>query len=308
MPEDAMAAVAARGFQPRGGYKISVRWTPDAALAYMDRQGIAAQIVSMPMSFTGSADDPEFGTRISRMINEGNARLIAEHPDRFGAFATLPADGPDAALAELSYALDELGLDGVVLTSNLAGHYLGDPSLEPVLAELARRGVPVFVHPTDCPHIDVLGFGRPSSIVEFPFDTARTITNALYTGVFQRIHGLRLILAHCGGVLPMLGWRIAEHTVMGRGPADADIDPAHVAEVLRGLYYETALAGSRNSLLPTLEVTSADHILFGTDWPAAPEPTVEHNIANLTSFDGFTKDELRGVERDNALKLFPRFV
>lgn len=47
-------------------------------------------------------------------------------------------------------------------------------------------------------------------------------------------------------------------------------------------------------------MTSADHILFGTDWPAAPEPTVVHNIDNLTGFDGFTEDELRGVERDNA--------
>lgn len=303
-----MAQVAADGFRPTGGYTISVRWTPAAALAYMDRQQIAAQIVSIPMTFAGSADDPEFGTRLSRMINEGNAELIAKHPDRFGAFATLPGDGPDEALTELTYALDELRLDGVVLTSNVLGRYFGDPSLEPVLAELARREVPVFVHPTDCPHIDVLGFGRPSSIVEFPFDTARTIANALYTGVFQRHPRLRLILAHCGGVLPTLGWRIGEHTVMGRGPDDADIDPAHVAHVLRGLYYETALAASRNSLLPTLEVTTADHILFGTDWPAAPEPTVEHNIANLTAFDGLTEDELRGVERDNALRLFPRFA
>jgi len=121
-----------------------------------------------------------------------------------------------------------------VLTSNVLGRYFGDPLLEPALMELARREVPVFVHPADCPHIDVLGFGRPSSIVEFPFDTARNITNALYNGVFQRIRGLRLILAHCGGVLP----------------------------------------SSRNSLLPTLEVTTADHILLGTDWPAAPEPTL----------------------------------
>jgi predicted TIM-barrel fold metal-dependent hydrolase len=306
--DEAIGMIAGRGFRPTGGYKISVRWTPDAALAYMDRHDIAAQLMSMPVSFAGSDDDPDFGTRLARTINEGHAELIAKHPDRFGAFATLPADGPDEALAEIAHALDELRLDGVVLTSNMAGRYLGDPSLEAVLAELARRQVPVFVHPEDCPHIDVLGFGRPSSIVEFPFDTARTITNALYTGVFQRHPRLRLILAHCGGALPTLGWRIGEHTVMGRGPQDADIDPAHVAEVLRGLYYETALAGSRNSLLPTLEVTDADHILFGTDWPAAPEPTVVRNIANLTGFDGFTQDELRGIERDNALRLFPRFA
>jgi len=274
----------------------------------MDRHQIAAQVVSMPMAFAGSDDDPEFGTRVCRMINDGNAELIARHPGRFGAFASLPADGPEQALAELGYALDELGLDGVVLTSNVAGHYFGDPFLEPVLAELERRQVPVFVHPVDSPCIEVLGFGRPSSIVEFPFDTARNITNGLYSGFFQRHPGLRLILAHCGGALPTLGWRIGEHTVMGRGPNDAEIDPSHVATVLRGLYYETALAGSANSLLPTLEVSTADHILFGTDWPAAPEPTVVRNIANLTSFDGLTADELRGVERDNALRLFPRFA
>jgi predicted TIM-barrel fold metal-dependent hydrolase len=303
-----MAAIARRGFRVTGGYRISVRWTPDAALAYMDRHEIAAQLMSMPVGFAAADDDPQFGTRVTRLINEGHAELIAKYPGRFGAFASLPGDGPDEALAELKYALDELRLDGVVLTSNVGGHYFGDPFLEPVLAELERREVPVFVHPVDCPHIDVLGFGRPSSIVEFPFDTARNITNALYTGVFQRYPGLRLILAHCGGALPTLGWRIAEHTVMGRGPHDADIDPAHVTRVLRGLYYNTALAGSRNSLLPTLEVTTADHILFGTDWPAAPEPTVVHNIDNLTSFGGFTERELRGVERDNALGLFPRFA
>jgi predicted TIM-barrel fold metal-dependent hydrolase len=308
MSEGLIAELLARGFKPTGGYTISVQWTPEAALAYMDRQGIAAQVVSMPMAFAGFDDDPEFGIRVCRMINEGNAELIAKHPGRFGAFASLPADGPEQALAELAYALDELRLDGVVLTSNVAGHYFGDPFLEPVLAELERRQVPVFVHPVDSPCIEVLGFGRPSSIVEFPFDTARNITNGLYTGFFQRHPGLRLILAHCGGALPTLGWRIGEHTVMGRGPNDADIDPTHVAEVLHGLYYETALAGSRNSLLPTLEVTTADHILFGTDWPAAPEATVVRNIANLTSFDGFTTEQLRDVERDNALRLFPRFT
>ncbi|MGW6769688.1 amidohydrolase family protein [Streptomyces sp. NPDC055037] len=309
MSDEAGAEVMAHGgLKITGGYKISARWTPRAALEYMDRRRIAAQVLSMPVSFAGDKTDPGFGPRVCRLINEGHAKLIADHPGRFGAFATLPADGPDQALEELAHALDELHLDGVVLTTNTLGHYFGDPFLEPVLAELERRQVPVFVHPEDCPHIDVLGFGRPSSIVEFPFDTARTITNGLYTGLFQRLPRLRLILAHCGGVLPTLGWRIGEHTLMGRGPEDAEIDPAHVATVLRGLYYDTALAGSRNSLLPTLEVTSPDHILFGTDWPAAPETTVVHNIANLTSFDGFTEDQLHGVERDNALALFPRFA
>ncbi|ART67313.1 hypothetical protein BTO20_00685 [Mycobacterium dioxanotrophicus] len=71
-----------------------------------------------------------------------------------------------------------------MLTSNVGGHYFGQPYLEPVLAELARREVPVFVHPTECREAAELNFGRVGSIVEFPMDTGRNITNAILTGVF----------------------------------------------------------------------------------------------------------------------------
>ncbi|AWS45249.1 hypothetical protein DKM19_31960 [Streptosporangium sp. 'caverna'] len=42
-------------------------------------------------------------------------------------------------IEEIEYALDTLGLDGVMISSNIGGHYFGDPFLEPVLAELDRR-------------------------------------------------------------------------------------------------------------------------------------------------------------------------
>jgi 6-methylsalicylate decarboxylase len=295
------------GFTLTGGYRMSAQWDAATAIEFMDRHSIATQILSVPWAFTDPSGDSGFANRFCRQVNEEYAALIRDHPGRFGAFAAIPANHPDDALAEIEYGLDVLGLDGVLLSTNAAGHYFGGEFYAPILAELAHRQVPAFVHPAECPHIEVLGFGRPSSIIEFPCDTARTITDAIYSGVFQRHPELTLILAHCGGVLPTLGWRIGEHTAMGRGPDDANIDAVDVAATLRGLYYETALAGSRNSLLPTLEVTTADHILFGTDWPAAPEPTVVKNIANLTSFTGWADGELAHVERANAAKLFSRF-
>ena len=294
----------ATGGIPMGDLSL---WSPQAALEFMDRHEIATQILSVPIDFARN-DDGAATARVTREINEDYATLITDHPGRFGAFTSLPLDSPDSALAEIEYGLDVLGLDGVILTSNASGHYFGQQFYEPILAELARRQIPVFVHPADCPHVDELGFGRPSSVVEFPFDTARTITNAIYTGVFQRHPGLTLILAHCGGALPTLGWRIAEHLSIARGRLDAVISAAEVATVLHGFYYETALAGSPNSLLPTLEVTDADHLLFGTDWPAAPEPVVDHNITSLTSFPGLSPAELTGVDRTNATLLFPRLT
>ncbi|MFJ8027741.1 amidohydrolase family protein [Streptomyces sp. NPDC096311] len=302
-----VAQVLRSGFSLAGGYRMSVRWSPEEAIAYMDRQGVATQILSTPWTFTGSEDDPDLAKRVARAVNEEYAELIAKYPGRFGAFAALLGDSTDAMLEELEHALDTLHLDGVMLNSNTQGRYLGFDWYEPLLAELNRRGVPVFLHPADSPVIvDQLGFGRPSSVCEFTFDTARNVINAVYRGVFQRYPDLRLILAHCGGPLPTLGWRIAEHTTMGMGPDDADIDPAHVTEVLSKLYYETALAGSRNSLLPTLEVTDTDHVLFGTDWPAAPERTTVHNIENLMTSGLLTDQQLEDVESGNARRLFPR--
>lgn len=298
--------LSASGFRPKGSGQM-VPWSVEAAMEFMDRHAIATQILSVAFGF-GEPTDPDVAPPPAWKINEAFADIIRDHPDRFGAFAALPFTSADASLAEIDYALDVLKLDGIVLLSNVDGRYFGEPFFDPILAELSRRRVPVFVHPTDCPHVDVLGLGRPGSVIEFPMDTARNITNAIYRGVFQRYPGLRLILAHAGGVLPTLSWRIALNAGVAGGPRDADITAEHVAEVLRNLYYETALAGSPSSLLPALQVTSSDHILFGTDYPAAPGRAITDNTANLLAFNGFDKPQRHAVDRGNAEGLFPRFA
>jgi 6-methylsalicylate decarboxylase len=290
-----------------GGYRLGP-WTTQRALEFMDRHDIATQLLSFPLDVSARLDERQ-AAQFARTLNEELAGVVKEHPDRFGAFATLPLLAADAAVAELAHALDDLGLDGVVLPSNAGGRYFGQSWFEPILAELSRRRVPTFVHPAECPGIEVLGFGRPPSVIEFPLDTARNIANAIYRGVFLRHPGLTLILAHAGGALPALGWRIAEHHFVGQGPADDPaVDKAHIAEVLRALYYETAIASGPHSLLPALACTGPDHILFGTDWPAAPESAVVDMIDQFAAFDVFGEAERAGVERENARRLFPRLA
>ncbi|GAA5206030.1 amidohydrolase family protein [Microbacterium kyungheense] len=282
-------------------------WAPEAAIEFMDRHDIASQMLSLPFSLRGNATDPAFPAPLVRELNEAMADVTTRHPGRFGAFATLPFNSTDAALDEIEYALDVLNLDGVAVSSNVGGAYFGDAYLEPILAELGRREIPLFVHPIDCVHPD-LNLGRAGSFVEFPMDTARNITNAILTGVFQRHPGLKLVLAHCGGVLPTLAWRIAGHLGLGQGPHDAQVDAQHVETVLRGFFYETALAASPNSLLPTFEVTGYEQILFGTDYGAATEALITENIQQLLASDVLDDRARQAIERDNAERLFPRFT
>jgi 6-methylsalicylate decarboxylase len=96
----------------------------------LDRHGAAAAVVSL-FDSGAAGGDGELMRVLARGSNQFYVELLARHPRRFGAFAVLPLPDVDAALAELALALDVLGLDGVMLLSNYAGPYLGDPSFDP---------------------------------------------------------------------------------------------------------------------------------------------------------------------------------
>ncbi|MFH9353827.1 amidohydrolase family protein [Kitasatospora sp. NPDC017646] len=83
---------------------------------------------------------------LARRLNDAAAQIIERHPSRFGALAHLPLLDVDAALTEITHALDVLALDGVILATNDGGHP-GEPALEPILAELDRRRATVVLHP-----------------------------------------------------------------------------------------------------------------------------------------------------------------
>ena len=92
--------------------------------SFLDDAGIDVAITSISTPGVHTGDDAAART-LARRCNELSAELVRDRPDRFGGFACLPLPDVDGALAELAYALDVLGLDGVVLFSNSRGVYLG---------------------------------------------------------------------------------------------------------------------------------------------------------------------------------------
>lgn len=177
--------------------------------------------------------------RLAREVNEDAARLVAGHPERFGFFASLPLPDVDGALAEIAFAVDDLGADGVVLMTNTGGTYLGDRRLEPVFAELDRRGVVVFLHPTSPVCWEQSALGRPRPMVEYIFDTARTVTDLLMSNVLVRHPDLSVIVPHCGGALPVLADRVNEFMTQFLGAQEPGRTSDAVAQ-LRRLHYDIA--------------------------------------------------------------------
>jgi predicted TIM-barrel fold metal-dependent hydrolase len=302
LPADYVGALAALGVSGGGGVPFP-RWDPTSALEMLDRQGIAAAVTSIAAPGIHFGDDA-LARDLARRCNELSAKLVADHPDRFGAFAVLPLPDVKGALRELEYALDALHLDGVVLlTSYCDGRYLGDPIFEDVMAELDRRNVVTFVHPVVPKTSESIRLDVPGFAAEFVFDTTRAAINLIWTGTLERRPNLRIILSHAGGTTPYLAGRIA---LLGVSPQLRERAPQGVTHYLQRFFYDTALSANPGALRSLQELVGPEKILFGSDFPFAPEPIARASIEGLARYGGFDPAARARIERENALALFPR--
>lgn len=305
LPPGYAGALAGRGITGAGGIPFPA-WSLEDSIAMMDRQGIAASVtsISCPGVHFG---DARAARELARRCNEASAAMVAAHPKRFGAFATLPLPDVDGALAELEYALDVLKLDGVVLLASQSdGRYLGDPLFDGLFAELQRRAVTVFIHPTIPKTSERIPIGVPGFATEFTFDTTRAVANLVWTGTAERTPDVKYILSHAGGTVPYLAWRwslLDAHPVLG--PQLRERAPAGFLGYLPRFFYDTALSANAHALRSLQELVGPSQILFGSDFPFAPEIVTAVSVQGLATYDGFDDAARSLIERDNALRLLP---
>jgi predicted TIM-barrel fold metal-dependent hydrolase len=281
-------------------------WSPKAHLELMDQHGIATALLSLssPGVYFG---DGAAARRLARQVNEYAATLGRDHPGRFGSFAILPLPDVDGALDEIAYAFDHLGADGVALMTNTGGVYLGDPRLETVFAELGRRHAVVVLHPTTPAGWEQTALGRPAAMVEYIFDTARTVADLLVAGVFDRHRGLRVIVPHGGGALPVLVDRINEFTKLFLPPHQAA--PTDAVRQLSRLYYDIAGTAFPRQIPALLGLVEPDRLLFGSDYCWTPPPVVDAHIGAIDAAEiPLAGSTWRTLTTANAYRLFPRLA
>ncbi|GGL66454.1 hypothetical protein GCM10010129_07380 [Streptomyces fumigatiscleroticus] len=296
----------AAGHELPDGVPAWPSWSAEAHLDLMDRNGIRTAVLSVSSPGVHFGDDAA-ARRLAREMNEDAARTVREHPGRFGFFASLPLPDVDGALAELAYAFDELGADGVVLETNTHGVYLGDKRLEPVFAELGRRNAVVFLHPTSPVCWEQSALGRPRPMVEFIFDTARTVTDLLMAGTLERHPGVEVIVPHCGGALPVLADRINGFMKLFLPPQEGGTPDA--VEQLRRLHYDMAGPAFPRQIPALLGLVEPDRLLYGSDYCWTPAPGVDAHIAAV---DGapvpVAGESWQSLTTANARRLLPRLA
>ena len=263
----------------------------------MDRVGIDVEVVSLStpnVFFADAQHQPE----IARVVNDAYAELIAQHPTRFKAFASIPMDSPDAALNELQRAIHELKMNGVILLSNIGGNQLTSPQYRPFFAEANRMKLCILLHPMLPVYTEPFREYVLGPIVGFMFDTTLAVARMCFEGMFREFPDIRWIVAHLGGAVPYLMER------MDNGWRDFPECRAKIDELpstyLKRLYYDT-VNFNPHMLMMVRDMIGTDHMVMGSDYP--------HLLGSIdravSSIDGLTisDDEKQQIFHRTALSI-----
>jgi len=297
-PPSYIAAANASNF----GEALMKNWTVEKSLADMDKAGVASAMLSVTtpaVSFTSG----DAARKLARECNEYAAKLTADHPGRFGSFATIPLTDVDGSLQEIAYALDTLKADGIGLMTSYGDKWLGDPIFLPVMEELDRRKALVYTHPTAANCCVNLVKTQQPVMIEFGTDTTRTIADIVFSGNALKFRDIRWIFSHAGGTMPFLIERFVRNPLLD--PKAKQAVPEGTLAELKRFYYDTAQTANKSAMSALTAIIPTSQIVFGTDFPY--RTSIDH-VRGLQDCGVFSAAQLADIERNNALKLLPRLA
>ncbi|WP_086055616.1 amidohydrolase family protein, partial [Protofrankia coriariae] len=264
-----------------------------AGLAAESRDaGVDLRALSAPLESLFGPDGDVEPARVNA-VNEYLAERLDPH-DRFLGLATVDAYAGEAGAEQARYAIEELGLHGLVLDSSRYGKFPGSPEAFPALELAARLGVPVFVHPVQSPRAEVLrqAAGWPGNSAGRGLENGVAFLSALHADLPTRLPDLHLVFTALGhGALLYAVDELAEHCRrLGDGSAGANI------------YFDT-MRFSAPLLAYFGAVLGAERIIIGSDWPIhrdAAQPRIDDTLAAA----GFDAREQELIRIGNARRLF----
>jgi aminocarboxymuconate-semialdehyde decarboxylase len=231
-----------------------------------------------PLVFDAEALSSPMLVEVVRRNNEEVAEIAARHPHRFaGHVAATAITDPDAATEEAIRCVRDLGALGVQLEADAVNFPLHEDRYEPLFAAMEELGAAVWLHPCRAP-------GRPgfaSSTGSFllflafgwTFDTTITISQLIFSGLYDRHPDLKLIAHHGGGLIPHFSGRIEMMPLLaGLDPSGSlrealDRLQGKPSDYFKLLYVDTAMFGGEHGVRCVVDFFGPDRVLFGTDTP-----------------------------------------
>jgi predicted TIM-barrel fold metal-dependent hydrolase len=274
------------------------------------------QVISLPLPPLEIIAGPEKSPQVAREANDGLAELVHRYDRFLGFAAALPMNNPDAALAEIERAVDELGACGIQIYSNVAGKPLDAPEFMPLFEEVARRGVPIWLHPARGADFSDYRTETKSQYeiwwtFGWPYETSVAMARLVFSGYFDRFPDLEVITHHMGGMIPYFEGRVGYGwDQLGKRTSDVDYVSLlksmkkRPVDYFKSFYADTALFGAAPATRCGLEFFGVDRVVFASDMPFEPTPGLyaRETIRCVEALD-LTQEQKARIYRGNAEKL-----
>jgi len=278
-------------------------------IAYMDRAGIGLAILSLNAPGIQAILDPDEAIAVAHKANDRLARAVADHPDRYRAFAALPMQDPHAAAEELRRCVTELGFKGAMVNGFTqrevadSALYYDLPEFRDFWAVVAELDVPFYLHPRmNIPSRSQIYEGHPwlmSAPWGFAVETSIHALRLCGCGLFDDFPNLRIPLGHLGEGIPFGLWRIdarmrfSPRGYRGRRP---------LGDYFRENFHITVSGNFNDAAFRcTLDELGPDQLYFSSDYPFERMQDAADWFDNTPVID----DALRQrIGRDNAARLF----
>jgi len=281
---------------------ISAQLTePSERIEYMMRMGVDVQGLSSSPSEYFYWVPPRLGLDLAKMQNDRMAQAAAEFPDRFVVFgATVPMQDVDLAITELDRAVDDLGAKGVQIGGTVNRHNLDEPRFRPFWQAVAAKGVPVILHPFGFPESHRFGEYFLVNCIGNPLETMTAATRLIFSGLFEELPSLRLVLLHGGGYLPFYVPR-SDHTWEVRPEARIRIPDHPPSHYVKKLWYDS-LVFQPQYLRFLLDIVGTERVMLGTDYPF--DMGESDPVGVIDSVAGLSDDERQRLKGGTATALF----
>ncbi len=277
----------------------------DVRLADMAEAGVDMQVLSIapPMVFWA---DPGLGRELCGIYNEELARLTRDHPDKFAALAAVPLQDVPSAIEVLRSAVNDLGMKGCLLGTNIGGEDLDVGRFEDFFAAMAELDVPAFMHPIAPAGRERMQRHRLEVIVGFTTDTTLAAARLVYAGHMERYPNLRILLSHFGGTVPFLRGRLSEGYESFLSETDHMREKGFSGDAkdhFRKFYYDT-LTYDPDVLGDATRWAGVDHVCFGTDNPFFGSRAMESAIKVVKDCSVLSDEDRRAIFAENPARLF----
>lgn len=269
----------------------------DARIASMDAMGIDVQAVSpVPTQYHYWAEG-EVAEKIVAAANQGIAAICKSHPERFVGLGSVALQFPELAADQLEYAMSELHLKGVIISTAVNGAELADPRFEVFWAKAEALGAVVFIHPMGCSLGARLTPYYLSNVIGNPTETTIALAHLVFSGMFDRHPKLKVVAAHGGGYFPFYtarfdhGWRVRpEAHTCANAPSS----------YLRKIWFDS-LVYTPDQLEYLIRRAGPANVVLGTDFPF--DMGMEDPIGHLNSVAGLSDDDRAPIRGGNAARL-----